>query len=318
MPEDNKPPSFMQSVGLGIAPTVAGGIIGLLAGKAQDKRQINQQKKLQALQIAGSKELADYNYSKQLEMWKATNYGAQMEELEKAGLNPGLIYGMSGGGGVTTGSGGGSVTGATASQGGGGELGLGLQMATQAAQLAIMEAQKKNIEADTANKTADTANKGTQGEILKLEEEFKALTLDASVAKKHYETNQAMHEAALKWVDRYIAENGADTRAYNASDTAALELEEMRVRVAGLYLQNIQTKENTALTQAQQQQVLQNIRTQIKQLQQGDRALDQKDQDILIDKARNELIETGIWVGAASNIAGDLVKMLLGKKGGKK
>ena len=38
-------------------------------------------------------------------MWKDTNYSAQMEELKKAGLNPGLLYGMSGGGATTIGTG---------------------------------------------------------------------------------------------------------------------------------------------------------------------------------------------------------------------
>ena len=35
--------------------------------------------KLQNLEIKGSKELTDYNAAKQLEMWKATNYPAQVE-----------------------------------------------------------------------------------------------------------------------------------------------------------------------------------------------------------------------------------------------
>ena len=66
-----------------------------------------QQQQMQDMQIKGAKELADYNYQKQMDMWKATNFGAQRAEMEKAGLSASLMYGGSGAGGGTTGSGGG-------------------------------------------------------------------------------------------------------------------------------------------------------------------------------------------------------------------
>ena len=137
--------------GLGM---VLGAIGGKAAARANDRRQIEQQKKLQALQIQGQKEMADYNYTKQMNMWDATNYSAQKAQLEKAGLNPGLIYGMSGGGATTTGGGYSAGVGGGNAPSGGGEiqamLGMGLQ-------LQLMKAQKENIEADTANKEANTA-----------------------------------------------------------------------------------------------------------------------------------------------------------------
>ena len=98
----------------GITGAIAGQALGMMLGDQQDKRQIRQQKKLQKEQIKGNKELADYNQQLQFDMWNKTNYGAQVEHLKTAGLNPGLIYGMGGAGGATTGSGGGgSVTSGT-------------------------------------------------------------------------------------------------------------------------------------------------------------------------------------------------------------
>ena len=99
------------------------------------------------MQIAGSKQLTDYQYMKQKEMWDTTNYEAQKEHLKKAGLNPGLLYGMSGGGGVTTGSGSGTVTGSAADAASTqnaqtAEVGMGMQLASQ---LALQKAQKENI-----------------------------------------------------------------------------------------------------------------------------------------------------------------------------
>lgn len=81
-----------------------------------------------------------------LDMWKQTNYPAQVDMLKRAGLNPGLMYGMSGGGGATATPTGGNAQN-TASRG------MDIQ---GAAQLALLKAQTENIEADTAQKQATT------------------------------------------------------------------------------------------------------------------------------------------------------------------
>ena len=141
-----------------------GAAAGIFLGKQQDKRQLEQQKKLQALQIAGQKDMMDYSYSKQMEMWHNTNYKPQMDELRKAGLNPGLLYGMKGGGGTTTGSPGANVTGGTAA----GHSGEPMGLISHALQLGILKAQKENIEADTKQKTAETTK--TSGVDTKLGE----------------------------------------------------------------------------------------------------------------------------------------------------
>lgn len=294
---------------------IIGAGMGLLLEGHNDRRQLKQQEKLQALQMAGNKEMTDYGYNKQLQMWKDTNYSAQVEELKKAGLNPALLYGMGGGGGTTIGSGTGGVSGAAAPSGGREVIdatGMGMQ-------LALLKAQKENIEADTKVKLStapnldqDTKNKEVQEKLLNIEQKFKDETYKANVARNHYETNIAMHNAAIQYE--------AEFRAINTStlytQQVEVDLEKSRQEVANLILSGIKTEQDTKLTQQQIEQIKQNIQTQIKQLQQGDRSLDQKDQDILIDKARNELIEKGIWIGAASNIAGDLIKIWTGGKSG--
>lgn len=122
--------------------------MGLILGSINDRRQLKQQGKLQNQQIQGQKEMTDYQYSKMLQMWKDTSYGAQTEEMRKAGINPALMYGMGGGGGQTAGGGTGSVTGGVAPSGGGeaqAMMGMGIQAA-------LLRAQKENIEADTKEK----------------------------------------------------------------------------------------------------------------------------------------------------------------------
>lgn len=151
---------------MGTIGTEAGGVLntglGLLLEGHEDKRQQRQQQALTEMQVKANKELSDYNATQQLKMWQATNYSAQMEELKKAGLNPGLIYGLSGGGATTTGGGAQTAVGGHAAAQSGEILGL-MQMKNQNA---LTEAQTENIKADTENKktqnsniTADTAVK---------------------------------------------------------------------------------------------------------------------------------------------------------------
>lgn len=143
---------FPVAAAIGAGVSLVG--MGIAAGK--DKRQLRQQKKLQDLQIAGNKEMMEEQYK----MWERTGYGAQKEQMKKAGLNPALLYGLGGGGGQSMGSPG-SVTGGQAAQGSGNEFetmaGMGIQVAQQ---IQLMKAQKENIEADTANKRAEAGYTG--------------------------------------------------------------------------------------------------------------------------------------------------------------
>lgn len=140
--------------GLDIAQGVIQTGIGMALAPSQDRRQIKQQRKLQQMQIAGSKELTDYQQLKQMEMWKATNYGAQIQQLKEAGLNPGLLYGMGGAGGQSVGAGIAQASGGQAAQ----------PMPIQPMEIGIQNAQRALIEAQTENIKADTANKPIEGE----------------------------------------------------------------------------------------------------------------------------------------------------------
>lgn len=137
------------------ASSAQAGVFGAIFGKGADRRQYQLQEKMQRLGIYGAKEMADYNYEKELQMWKDTNYSAQMAELEKAGLNPGLLYGMGGGGGTTTGSPNTGIPQGSAGRGPSEILGMGMNYA----ELQLLKAQKENIEADTASKRADVGVK---------------------------------------------------------------------------------------------------------------------------------------------------------------
>lgn len=146
-----------NDAGIGMATGAANGAIGqgmgLIFGAAQDRRQLKQAGKLQELQIAGNKEMGQFNREQAMRMWNDTNSEAQVAHLKKAGLNVGLAMGggAAGAGGVTANAGGsGSVSGQSAGDPNTG-VGMGIQIASQ---LALQQAQTENIKADTENKKA--------------------------------------------------------------------------------------------------------------------------------------------------------------------
>lgn len=185
-------PAKLADLGMSIANQATGGLLGMVFGGLNDQRQLRQQQALQDMQLAGNKQMMDYSMKKQLEMWEATNYSAQRKQLEKAGLNPGLLYGMSGGGGVTTGSPGGSVQGGNAPVGGGEIMGMALQSALVQAQIENVKAQTektkaetgnvpltgKNIEASTANLLQGIDNAKAQAAYTRAQTEFQDIQND--------------------------------------------------------------------------------------------------------------------------------------------
>ena len=67
--------------------------------------QYDQQKKLMELQADLNRQQAEYSHGLSKEMWEYTNYENQKKHLEKANLNPALLYAKGGQGGNTAGAG---------------------------------------------------------------------------------------------------------------------------------------------------------------------------------------------------------------------
>lgn len=127
------------------------GILGMIGAGRRAKKQHRRQKELMGIQFANQQALNEQGQKLQMQTWRETGYPAQMKMMKEAGLNPALMYGMSGGGGQTTGSqGGGSAASGQAHAPM--ELGSQLQAGMQAA---MMKAQIDNINADTEQKKAD-------------------------------------------------------------------------------------------------------------------------------------------------------------------
>lgn len=106
-------------------------------------------------QMENAKNLTKFNREEQMQMWRDTNYSAQMEEMKKAGLNPSMIYGKGGGGGATTQVATSGGTSATASGNHTQRMDIGMATA-QAQQISTAKAQENLINAQTAKTQVET------------------------------------------------------------------------------------------------------------------------------------------------------------------
>ncbi len=203
--------------------------------KGLNEQQYGHQKGLNSQQVANQKMLNEQGKKLQMEMWKETNYPAQMKMMEEAGLNPALMYGMSGGGGTTAGSqGGGSASAGSASGGSasggsasaGSAAGGGASMghktmdmsqivgaAKAAAEIKLLNSQTKKNEAE-AEKTSGIDTKEGEGRLAKLiqetaNEKLKAKLIEYETTTEGQKSGLVMQQAikTAEEVDRLSREN---------------------------------------------------------------------------------------------------------------
>lgn len=205
----------------GIINEGASAILGIGLGDYNDNRQQRQQKALQDIQIEGQKEMTDYNMQKQLQMWHDTNYGAQVDELNKAGLNPGLLYGKGGSGGTTTGSANGSVSGGSAQQNPGEVqqmMAIELQTQLQQAQIEVMKSQAEKNLADAKATSGVQTDVGKQN-IVESQARTQTLMQGYDNMRQDYEIKRL--EVTMKNIENFEKQSTqADRMSYIGSQAA--------------------------------------------------------------------------------------------------
>jgi hypothetical protein len=184
---------------MALGEIIGGQALGLMLGGYNDDRQRRQQEALTDIQVRGQKDMANYNRELAMKTWEETNYDAQKKQMEKAGLNVGLMYGGGGAGGGTVNSGGGGSVGSGTADGGTARTAMGMQLASQ---IALLDAQKRNVDADTANKLAgagkdkalaDNTNVDTEGKTIDVN--IKKNTQDDAEKKITFDAEKAFHQA---------------------------------------------------------------------------------------------------------------------------
>lgn len=281
----------IAQLGMQAASGVVGGIEGAIFGGINDRRQLKQQQKLQDMQIRGQKEMANYNYELQNAMWHATNVGAQVAEYEKAGLNPGLMYGMGGGGGTTVGSQGGSVTGAQAPSGGGemtAMTGMGIQsamniklMEQQAevlksqANLNNVEAAKKAgvdtklVEAQTENAWQGLENARNANDIQRLQKTMMNIENYEKQASQHDRLDYITYQAKI--AAKTLLSAGAQANVDQSTINEKIKI--IQQQAIGAVLQNELTQNQINLTKEQITKISNEIAQGWENLSQNDRRI---------------------------------------------
>lgn len=234
--------------------------MGSIIGKGMDIAQMDmanrQYNKNADRNVKRQKGLMDYQQELAMENWENTNYKAQRDQMTKAGLNIGLMYGGGGAGGGTTG--GGSI----ASSPTGAEFTTNENMQTMM-QMELMKAQKENIDADTnlkgvqAGKTSEETrslgvgikNQETQNELMQIDKDLKSIelnfnqqTFNSSIEKYEAEVNKLIGEAESAVTKGEIDMETRDDQIKIIKQEAINRVLEGSVKEAGLRLTDAQIK----------------------------------------------------------------------------
>lgn len=157
----------VKQIGQTAVNTLTGGVVGgalgllgnLFGGGGPSKKELMEQawkyeKEGMGLQYNYGQQAADAEYKRNLQMWKDTNFRAQRDEMEKAGLSVGLMYGNGGGQAASTAGGDGMQPSGPKMN----PVEAALQQQAMGLQLKQIEAQNRLASAETA-KTLAEANK---------------------------------------------------------------------------------------------------------------------------------------------------------------
>lgn len=290
---------------VGPAVNLATNLFGIGENR-QDERQIRQQQKLTDMQAKANQEAADRNQERMFDMWNKTNYGAQKAHMEAAGLNPALMYGMSGGGGTTTGGGsgesgvgGGQAANAAASMGATSGMGMALgQAALMAAQVKATEAQAKKTEAETAKISGiDTAVGEAQAGMLDVSKRIAEIQL--KVAGQTTEAQiRTIEEGAAKMLAEAVQ---AQQRQVITEETLEEQIQKIKTESIGAMIDNEVKRSGVQVNEARIQEIANSIQQRWKDLQLQGKSIEQS-------KENTETIAEAMLWGAGIQAGGNLVK----------
>ncbi|AXH74111.1 MAG: DNA pilot protein [Microviridae sp.] len=249
-------------------PAIAGEAIGQGLGILNMDQQVNAQK-----------DLGKFNQGLAIDTWEKTNYPAQRRQMEKAGLNVGLMYGSAGQGGTTQGgSAGNSVTPIHTGMG----MQAGMQMQQTKAQIDLLKAEtaktqaetpkvgaeQKNIETQTTATAQNVENAKIQSAILEFEKSIKEQqarilqeTGNDQIATIRATMDEAISKANIKKNEGIIKDATLQEEIKQIKQTTI----EQAIRMKAM-------RENINLTQQQEEaikQTIQKVQTEIQMMYTG-------------------------------------------------
>lgn len=237
------------------ASGAVGAIVGGAIGMEQGRQNNRANKKSAEQQYQNQRKLNEQGRELGLQMWKDTNYQAQVREMRKAGVSTGLIYGGGGAGGGTTNSGSGGSASMQApsnidiASGASAGMGLGLQME-------LMKAQKDNIDANT-NKTNIEAGKLGGEDTGKVIEDTNK-TIEERIAKEL--ENDKNRETLADQKKGIVAENVIKgNEAHISTNTYNTKIQQVKQELINEELKSETLRKGLKLTDAQIKKIAEDI-----------------------------------------------------------
>lgn len=222
-----------QGIGLAGNKLFGGGSGGGINQKELQEQAFGYQKELMNIQNKYNKEAAEVSQQHNKDMWDYTNYENQKKHLKEAGLNPALLYGMSGGGGVSA-SGGGQEGVSIPS---GNPVEMGLQLKSIMNQQKLQEAQTRNLNADSNLKNAEAANKAdVEKENIQADTSKKVIEADTLTKQgKVYEAQEVLYNAQTN-VQKAIEKltNTKDTLTWSEIYRTEMEAQEIIMKALNI------------------------------------------------------------------------------------
>lgn len=298
-----------NNTSLGMMLGAAAGNMGLeqlgnVMGMSRNRTMMNYNAEIQ-------NRITAFNMEKQKELWDYTNYENQVKHLKNAGLNPGLLYGKGGGGGMTAAVNTGSV---------GGQAGAGTNSAGRLFDMqAILNAKAQNelLKEQAANLRADTANKQAQADLTNgpmIQKTNQEASLLAKQGKNADETFKLIREQVNEKIEQVEAAQ-RENRIGNATADDQIKIIQQEA-IGGVLKNNLmraqtdKTRSDIKVNDAQINKISQEIMQKWYELNQTG-AKNQWEHDDRV-KAIEEYTSNALKVAgimAAGNIISDITKI---------
>lgn len=257
---------------------------GALDRGIANKQSWKYYQKTSGLDLKNAQQMARYNQGLAIDTWNKTNAEAQMQHLIAAGLNPGLMYGMSGSGGTTNFGGGSAPSGKNAP---GGNSIQGMDILGAQRQLA----ETKNIEADTKLKEVEASKReGADTELIYANiEKLKQETQNAKVQNSILE-----YENRLKSIEANVSKQTEDEQINAVKEANKILIAQARQELKSADFSeenynNLVTQANLATLQA-----VSGIDLTKANIEKTRSEQQLKEQEIIFQKFENQLTEKGI------------------------
>jgi len=317
---------------LSAASNIGGQIMDGINRRGQERRNFRYQRRLMGHQQENQMALNQQGHDLSYEMWKKTNYPAQVEMMKEAGLNQGLMYGSGGGAGGTTqsGSGGGAGGGNMGMSPAGGSKGINMLEQSQIA-LNASQADKNKAEAEatrgyradeaTSNinlKEANTQWQKIQNDIASgtQQDQMDAIISAATIGKNEALKSEGTYQEEINMVFKEsmgltIGNILNQAKVENVKQATDKMINDMELAWQKLNMDWVIDTEK--------------IRQGDEKIRQGDEQIAQKDVQILVDKFKAEFIANHPSLSqSVGKIAADfkyginaIVKQLTGQDGNK-